>query len=157
HSCWSSSLTWCAGIHCGSFCWGFGTWWPWSCHSSCWWWPTFTSCWWNSWWYAPPAYWWWPSYCYVPSYLYYDQQPGSTVVVEHPVEEAPREETAEAGRAAARELSPAALAKKYVDLGDFYFHENRFADAADAYARARTYAPDDATIHFALADAVFAT
>jgi len=49
------------------------------------------------------------------------------------------------------------LADRFITLGDFYFKEGRFADAADAYARARTYAPDDATIHFVLADALFAT
>lgn len=49
------------------------------------------------------------------------------------------------------------LAEKYFKLGDFYFRAGRFADAADAYARARTYAPDDAALHFVLADAAFAT
>src|SRR5262249_33614423 len=111
------------------------------------------------------SFWWWPSYCYVPSYYYpYDTYypPAQTTVVVQSEGNQPAAEPAapgeqHAGNAAAREMTPAQLARKYVELGDFYFHENRFADAADAYSRARTYAPQDATIHFALADAVFAT
>ncbi|MEO6598108.1 MAG: tetratricopeptide repeat protein, partial [Planctomycetota bacterium] len=48
------------------------------------------------------------------------------------------------------------LAKKYVELGDFYFKAGRFLEAADTYGRARTYAPNDASVHFVLADAAFA-
>lgn len=59
--------------------------------------------------------------------------------------------------AAAAPATSESLADRFVELGDFYFKEGRYADAADSYARARTYAPDDATIHFVLADALFAT
>jgi cytochrome c-type biogenesis protein CcmH/NrfG len=55
------------------------------------------------------------------------------------------------------EGTPESLAQKYVNLGDFYFREERFTEAADSYARARTYLPNDASLHFLLADAVFAT
>lgn len=49
------------------------------------------------------------------------------------------------------------LATKYTELGDFYFRANRFPDAAEAYGKARGYAPDDAPLHFVLADAAFAS
>ena len=49
------------------------------------------------------------------------------------------------------------MAQKYVELGDFYFRGGRYDEAADAYARARTYAPADAGVHLVLADASFAT
>ena len=49
-----------------------------------------------------------------------------------------------------------ALATKYVELGDFYFQAKRYDDAAEAYAKARNYMPNDASVHFVLADAVFA-
>jgi hypothetical protein len=163
--CWSSSLTWGCGIGCGSFGWGFCSWFPCHSHSACVGFG-FSNCWWHS---CSPCYpsafWWWPSYAYVPSYYYpydtYYPPAQTTVVVEHegnqPAAEPAAPAEQQAGNAAAREMTPAQLARKYVELGDFYFHENRFADAADAYSRARTYAPQDATIHFALADAVFAT
>lgn len=48
------------------------------------------------------------------------------------------------------------LAEKYVELGDFYFQASRYDDAAEAYAKARNYMPEDASVHFVLADAVFA-
>lgn len=109
----------------------------------------------------------WPSYCYVPTYTYaqpdgtYYEQPGSSVVMldnaaQQPVAEVGQEEIPQRARVAPRELTSEELAKKYAGLGDFYFHENRFADAADAYGRARTSLPVDPTIHFALADASFA-
>ena len=48
------------------------------------------------------------------------------------------------------------LAKKYVELGDFYFQATRYEAAAEAYAKARNYMPTDASVHLVLADAVFA-
>lgn len=106
---------------------------------------------------------WWPRYCYLPSYHYYPSYYPSTVVVvgdgydtggagEYAGEEGG--ETVVVGSRPAE--SAAALAEKYVNLGDYYFREGRFQDAADAYARARTYAPNDPSIHFVLADALFA-
>ena len=55
------------------------------------------------------------------------------------------------------EATPESLARKYVELGDYYFKAGRFGEAVDAYSKARSYAPDDASVHFVLADAVFAT
>ena len=63
-----------------------------------------------------------------------------------------------AGRAApSRQAADAlALAESYVELGDFYFQSSRYEDAAEAYAKARNYMPEDASVHLVLADAVFA-
>jgi cytochrome c-type biogenesis protein CcmH/NrfG len=164
--CWSNScspcLTWCLGIGSGSFCWGWSSWWPWHCWSSC---HSFSSCWWPSWGCASPI-WWWPNYCYTPSYLYtpyyaptyayaepeYQEPQPSTVVVHE--EEAKPDDTIVVG--GHRDLTPAERAHRYLDLGDFYFREGRFREAADTYAKARSLQPEDATLHFVLADAEFA-
>lgn len=152
---WSPALTWCIGIGWGSFGWGWSSCYPWYWYGSyCgpywgWGWG------WSS-WYRP----WWPAWAYVPAVSYVDYvEPvqSSVVVVERTVTEVPATETIQVGRAAQRSAAPAELARKYVALGDFYFREGRFAEAADAYARAKTYAPEDGTVHFALADAVFAS
>ena len=115
---------------------------------------------------------WWPSNFYQPSvfnsYHYYGDDggtfysggAGSSVVV---IDEDPApagDEVIVAGdgpasRAAA--ASRADLAAHHVSLGDFYFKEERFDEAAESYLRALAYAPEDATIHFVVADALFAT
>lgn len=97
--------------------------------------------------------WYWPSSVYAPTYYggSYDSY-GSTIVVRAETRsDVPEEEVA-----LTAEESLARLADRFVALGDFYFREGRFSEAAEAYARARTYAPDDATIHFVLSDALFA-
>jgi len=43
----------------------------------------------------------------------------------------------------------------HVKLGDFYFRESKYDKAAESYLRALAYAPEDASIHFILADALF--
>ena len=48
------------------------------------------------------------------------------------------------------------LAEEYVKLGDFHFQAEQFENAAEAYAKARNYMPEDASVHLVLADAVFA-
>lgn len=53
--------------------------------------------------------------------------------------------------------APRTLADKYQELGNYYFRDGRFEEAAEAFARARTYAPNDASLHLSLADAAFAT
>ncbi len=157
----------------------YGCWWPrswWGCYNSCnsYW----NSCWSPCWNYCS----WWPSYwnCYSPigwdnwwsdSYWggytdvwNYPRQPSTVVVHDVVYEEAPASEVIvvggrdEAGAAAgAAPASPAAIAKKHIELGDFYFKEGRFQEAAESYLRALAYAPDDAALHFVLADALFAT
>ena len=42
------------------------------------------------------------------------------------------------------------------EVRDFYFENDRFDAATEAYAKAREYAPEDASVHFVLADATFA-
>ena len=175
-TCWSTGLTFSFGIGYGSFGWGLSSWYPYNCYNSyygygygygSWYWGScYTPCHYAPWYYGPRYY--WPSYCYVPSVVYsqpsviYVEQPSSTVVVQasapqQPAAEVGQEEIPRRARLADREMTAEELAQKYLGLGDFYFRENRFADAADAYARARTAMPTDATLHFALADAVFAT
>lgn len=46
---------------------------------------------------------------------------------------------------------------RHLDLGDFYFREMRYDDAAEAYVRALSYTPEDGSIHFVAADALFAS
>lgn len=150
-------------VHCGygSFGCSLSLWWPWWYCSSLYWGIGYSDCWWDTW--SSPgcvssSYWWYPSSVYCPTYLYVP----SRVVVEEPAPEPAPALLVAAPAAApapvdARTLSAVDLAKKYVELGDFYFKEGRYAEAGDAYARARSYAPDDASVHFVLADAAFAT
>jgi tetratricopeptide (TPR) repeat protein len=58
--------------------------------------------------------------------------------------------------ASARELTPEEQGRRYVEYGDYYFAEGRYRDAADAYGKARTLLPADASLHFVMADAEFA-
>lgn len=143
---WSCGLSWSIGINYGSFCWGWSSWYPWHCYRT---WNYYCGlpsyCWPGS------SIWWWPSTTYVPIYLQASYAPPSTVTVAESTE-APAAEPAPP-----RELTPVEQARKFVDLGDFYFREGRFGEAAEAYGRARSLAPDDATIHFVMADAVFAS
>lgn len=145
-----------------SWCWSLGwssPWWWNSCSPTSWYWSS--SCYdgwaWN--WCRPRHHvsvcWWWPTSCYYPTYYYgydagyvpsYVYQP-TYVVAADPAPAAP----------AKAEMTPRQLAEKYVGLGDFYFAEGRFAEAADAYARAHGYAPEDPSILFAQSDAAFAT
>jgi hypothetical protein len=142
--CWSSGLTWTLGSWYGSFCWGWSAWYPWHCYrtyrhyySGAWSW--FTPC------YDPFA-----PVIYNQSTVYIDAEPSDVVVVSDDVGEVERRSV---GR---RALTAAEEAQRYVDLGDYYFREGRYRDAADAYVRARSLAPEDATVHLVLADAVFA-
>jgi len=180
---WNSSWGWSLHGGHGSFGYGVSLWYPWYHYHHHYWNVGYSNCWWNSWSdpYCPSwNYWWYPSTTYCPTYLYVpssvvyvDYAPaaesdpvpvggypvggypvGGDIVVGSPVGGSVEIRD---GGAADRNLPPHELAKKYVELGDFYFKAGRFDDAEDAYARARTYAPDDASVHFVLADAAFAT
>lgn len=163
---------WSSWGGCGSFCWGFSWWYPWCWYSSCYWNSCYSSCWWNTCSYPYyPSYWWYPSTTYCPAYLYVP----NTVVVEgessvpsaEPAQGEPiaggggvsngQPSEGKSGEVKSNEATPESLARKYVELGDYYFKAGRFAEAVDAYSKARSYAPDDASVHFVLADAVFAT
>lgn len=156
YSCWYPRWSWYSS-------WSFG--WGWSCYTpsyvSCWWYPQRVNC------YQPIAWdaydcedWWDRPYSYD---VWYSSYPRSTVIV-HEVESEAPPATEVVGTEPARkvvaheeEVTPAKLAEKHVALGDFYFKEGRFQEASESYLRALAYAPEDATIHFVLADALFAT
>jgi hypothetical protein len=155
---WNNCWPWYAGA--AAWFWA-----PWYCYQTTWWNDCYSYAWYSNWAYpygAAAGYWWYPSSTYCPIYL---QVPSSVVVVES---SAPAGETIVAGGpviARSAELAtpddgrgvPAdALAGKYVELGRLYFGSGRFAEAAEAYGKARSHAPDDAPLHFELADAVFA-
>lgn len=170
--CWSSAWNCYGG--CGPFGWSVSLWYPWWSWCSSYWNSCYSDCWYSSWshpYCGAASYWWYPSTTYCPVYL---SVPGSVVVEsgegEPPAAQPASGETIVAGGHVAGSASspevPAAdagggeadsLAKKYVELGDFYFKAGRFLDAADSYGRARTYAPNDASVHFVMADAAFAT
>ncbi len=75
------------------------------------------------------------------------------MVVNREVDAAP---VAAADDGAPAEPDATALAEAQLRLGDFYFKEGRYDDAVEAYLKALSYAPDDGSIHFVLADALFA-
>ena len=165
---------------CGSFGFGISLWQPlWAWRHNYW-----NSCYSNAWWstwsspgYLSTGYWWYPSTTYCPTYLYVPNTvyvPPTTVNVPTTIVYASGGDTGVAptvvaggsvvGSARSTSLPSdvtsedmaIALAVKYVDLGDFYFRAGRFDDAVEAYGKARSYAPDDASVHFVLADASFA-
>ncbi len=148
----SPGLTWCLGINSGSFFWGWSSWLPLHCYRRAHWCgPTYLNVWWDPCYrsYYSPV--WWPSYR-SPTYVYVYDEPSSVVYVDG---DAGGDETIVVN-GGTRELPPAERARRYLDLGDFYFRDGRFKEAADAYAKARALVPDDASIHFVLADAQFA-
>ncbi len=157
-ACWNYTSPY--HLYCGSgpFYWGISLWYPWywgcspswyGCHYD-WWWNS--SCYYGS---CGTTYGWYPSSVYCPTYLYV---PSSLIYYSDSPPAAPAAadegEVKVAGEGKAP--PPRTLAEKYLELGDFYFRAGRFAEAADSYSRARTYAPNDAGIHFVLADAAFA-
>ncbi|MBL8725201.1 MAG: tetratricopeptide repeat protein [Planctomycetes bacterium] len=180
---WNSPWLWGSGWygaawHGSPWYWGYGSfgcslslWYPWwwyrsfywdTCYADCWWYSSVQPC------SVGAGFWWYPTTTYCPTYLYV---PSTVVVVEEPATPpatapssvpavVPSSEPGVAGGAPAPaepEAPANRLARKYIELGDYYFQAGRFREAADAYARARTYAPEDATVHFVLADAAFAT
>lgn len=155
---------------CDPFYWNFGALSPYAAFRLNYWNSSYWNCYWTGWpirGALPSNYWWYPSttycptYLYVPSSVYYGDDLGDDGGDDggyyYPVEEARAEEVpGGASRIDDTKSSPESLAKGYVELGDFYFKSNRFDVAAEAYAKARNHLPDDASVHFVLADAVFA-
>jgi tetratricopeptide (TPR) repeat protein len=147
--------SWCRwGYYCwpAYYCWYYPRYWDWCLGSS--WWSSSYVFHWDSHHVARHCVWYWPSRVYAPSIVYGYDDPyydgGSSAHV-----------TAYAGPAPGADLAPArpapaTLAERHVDLGDFYFTEGRYEDAAESYLRALAYVPEDASVHFALADALFA-
>ncbi len=153
----ASSFAWNVGFGSSAFCWGWSSWQPWHCYyPRSRWFSSWGYCWWDP-WYSPCAtpIWWMPaSYCsplwYQTSYVSY-ASPSTVVVVDRPASD----DTIYVD-ASARDLTPEEQGRRYADYGDYYFKEGRFRDAADAYAKARSLLPGDASLHFVMADAVFA-
>jgi tetratricopeptide (TPR) repeat protein len=112
--------------------------------------------------------WWYPTTYYPVSYIYvnsrgdYSPYPSTEVITEVTEKEEDGSAPARAPEAAvapaveAEELSTETLIKRHVTLADFYFKEGRYSEASESYLRALAYAPEDATIHFVLADALIA-
>lgn len=154
--------------------WGFGNWgcspfsWTIASYRTNFWNNCYRNCYWSNWSIPnalPSNYWWYPTTTYCPTYLYV---PSSVIVEEEaalPAAEplilsvVDRARSADTARNAVKDISksnPEMLATQYVELGDFYFKNDRFDAAAEAYGKARKHAPEDASVHFVLADAVFA-
>jgi hypothetical protein len=158
-----------------SSCWSFGFGWSSGCGWPSWCWSPLWTC---SWY---PYYWYGYSYCYPyyskPYYYYpfyystvvhhvYDDDPVVVVVdddedevvyVDEPVGEAVG--GAPAGRPidSPLKLNLSIAADRYLTLGDRAFREGRYTDAAQFYAKAVEFAPDEGVMHLVLADALFAT
>lgn len=126
-----------------------------------------------------PYWWWWPASYYSPFYSYptyvpvtYPVYVPATTYVPYPVylpaaeaevvpDDAPaavREEPAlrEMDTPRAPRSASAALADRYVTLGDLYFRVGRYDRAAESYRRAVDLDPADANLRFILSDALFA-
>lgn len=100
--------------------------------------------------------WWYPdSYTYrPPTYIYVNDQGDyspypSTVVVTS------TDTTPETVSMKPAKESTETLIARHVTLGDFYFKEGRYRESAESYLRAIAYAPEDAGLHFVLADSLF--
>ncbi len=105
--------------------------------------------------------WWWPRNYYMPSVWYVDYDDYAPYYGASYYSSPPYIERASipggSDAAAAKRGSEELLVERHISLGDFYFKENRFDEAAESYLRALTYAPEDASLHFILADALFAS
>jgi tetratricopeptide (TPR) repeat protein len=150
------------------FCWNVGVLSPYNAFRSNYWNNCYRNCYWSTFSIPnalPSSYWWYPTTSYCPTYL----SVPSSVVVEaelDPVDDGysivnTARSAAAGGSADASVPAPAStaeiLAAQYIELGDFYLKNDRFEAATEAYAKARNHVPNDASIHFVLADAVFAT
>jgi len=152
--------------------WNIGVCSPWNAFRLNYWNNCYQNCYWNNWcggFGLASNYWWYPTTTYCPTYLYV---PSSVVYVESGFanelygdlsgDEGRIVDVVRAGEAPARaedrgdSTTPEAIARGYIELGDHYFRLDKFEEAADAYSKARSYLPEDASVHFILADAVFA-
>lgn len=166
---YSFCFGWGAGWGCYSWPYYWSCYWPWTYSNWCYGWS------WN--WCTPYYYrpsWWWPGWAYDPidwwggyGSVQYVTLPASTVVIQETVQdEAPATEVirtpepaprGEAGEAPPAKPTKEQLARRAVSMGDFYFQEERFAEAAESYLEALKHAPEDASLHLVAADALFAT
>lgn len=173
---WCHVPTWCRW---GFYSWPayYGSYWP-RYYDYCSWSYGWTSSYWCA---YDPCYirshlWYWPSSIYAPTIVYsgytadYDRgddegpshvtiriEDGREVTVKTAGDST--DETLRVTRDTARETpapSRETLAERHVALADVYFRDGRYQDAVDSYLRALSFLEDDASIHFALADALFA-
>ena len=177
---WATRWSLCGwgGAGFSPWAWNVGVLAPYYAWHSTYWNNCYQSTYWNNWSVPnalPASYWWYPTTTYCPTYLYVPSSvavvsdealapaaggsvevlaAGSDVVGSARAGDGELSDTLRAGAAPRSEAM--VLAEKYVELGDFYFQASRFDDAAEAYAKARNFLPDDASVHFVLADAVFA-
>lgn len=162
----SSAPSWCVGLSFGygygSSCWGWSSYYTWN---GCWpgtrWWWNVGYCGWDPWWYRPcyTPIWWMPANYYGPviyETTYVTTSYPSETATPAPVATSSSLPSDEPSFASARELTPEEQGRRYVEYGDYYFAEGRYRDAADAYGKARTLLPADASLHFVMADAEFA-
>ncbi|HKB17258.1 MAG TPA: tetratricopeptide repeat protein, partial [Planctomycetota bacterium] len=108
------------------FSWGAWWWWDWW-----WWW------WWTPHWHYAPV----SETIYVPTYV-----PTTTVC----------EEGRTYAEPTTQESHDEDLATRQVRLADLYFRAGKYAEAAHAYRRAMEASPGTPSLHFTLADALFA-
>ena len=167
---WGSVPSWCRW---GYYSWPayYGVYWPRYYDAYSWqfgWSTDYWSCW------SPYAasrqhLWYWPSNIYAPTPIvnnYYDTDDDVSHVTIH-IDGGAEVTSSDAesvhisvggvSSSATKALpSKATLAERHVTLADNYFREGRYQDAADNYLRAIGFLPEDASLHFALADALFA-
>jgi len=172
--CSPHSFAWC---HVPSWCrWGFYSWpaycgYYWPRYS---WWCNWSSAWWDYSWSAWDPYcvstyrpWYWPTSVYAPTSVYlttyddgaYDADVGHVTIRVGDEGGADIRTEGDAVRVSVgsgAKVSKETLAERHVQLADNHFREGRYQDSADNYLRALSFLPDDASIHFALADALFA-
>ncbi len=165
----SSAPSWCVGLSFGygygSSCWGWSSYYQWN---GCWpgsrWWWNVGYCGYDPWWYRScyTPIWWMPANYYGPA-IYdttyattsYPSDPAAVGAASASIAGAslPSDEPSFAG---VPELTPEEQGRRYIEYGDYYFGEGRYRDAAEAYGKARTLLPADASLHFVMADAEFA-
>lgn len=160
--CYGYVPAWCRwGYYCwpAYYSWYYPRYYDWSCGASTW-----SSSYvfhWDSHDVRRHRFWYWPTRVYAPSIVYdygssdYAGEAAYAPATHVTMSTAPAViDVSIPMRAAAP--SPTTLAERHVELGDFYFTDGRYEDAAESYLRALAYVPEDASVHFALADALFA-
>jgi hypothetical protein len=164
---------WWGGGYGSGWSFGFGWGSGWCSWSPSWCWgPLWASCWY-------PYYYYSYNYCYPyycrPYYYYpfyystvvhhvYETESSDPVVIVVQNDDAVAADEP-VGEAAAAErpvdsplkLSLSIAAERYLTLGDRAFRDGRYSDAAQFYAKAVEYSPNEGVLHLVLADALFAT
>ncbi|MEM7307368.1 MAG: hypothetical protein AAF682_11890, partial [Planctomycetota bacterium] len=145
---------------------GFG-WYGCGYFSPSWYWSSYWACGWYP-WYCYGSQFFFPNFCtpftYFPAYYstvvhhVYEEDDDNVIIINQAANE-PVGEVVASGTPIDSELRTSlnAAAERYLTLGDRAFREGRFADAAQFYAKAVEFAPDEGVLHLVLSDALFAT